>query len=87
MKWANTNKLLREEGFDGIKTGITDYAGPCLSSSYRKVDVNLNIHIIAVILNSKSVDIRWQDTKILCEWALKRFYDIKDANLNVNVNS
>lgn len=33
--WENTNKLLRREGFVGIKTGITITAGPCLASAYR----------------------------------------------------
>jgi len=31
-KWENTNVLLKE-GFDGIKTGITPTAGPCLAAS------------------------------------------------------
>mmetsp|Transcript_11309 Transcript_11309/g.8314 ORF Transcript_11309/g.8314 Transcript_11309/m.8314 type:complete len:81 (+) Transcript_11309:104-346(+) len=30
--WANTNKLL-ECGYDGLKTGITPTAGPCLAAS------------------------------------------------------
>ena len=34
MIWKNTNKLL-DKGFQGIKTGITDAAGPCLASSYK----------------------------------------------------
>lgn len=32
--WKNTNKLL-DKGFIGIKTGITDNAGPCLAAAYR----------------------------------------------------
>lgn len=32
--WKNTNKMLDQKGFLGIKTGITDTAGPCLSSYY-----------------------------------------------------
>jgi D-alanyl-D-alanine carboxypeptidase len=32
--WKNTNRLL-DRGFIGIKTGITDSAGPCLASAYR----------------------------------------------------
>lgn len=35
--WKNTNKLL-DKGFIGIKTGITDTAGPCLASAYKKYD-------------------------------------------------
>jgi D-alanyl-D-alanine carboxypeptidase len=32
--WENTNKLLRRDGFMGLKTGITVTAGPCLASAY-----------------------------------------------------
>lgn len=52
-KWGpyeNTNRLL-EDGFDGIKTGITETAGPCLAASYKD--------IIIVVLNSKSMNERW----------------------------
>lgn len=31
----NTNKLLNEEGFVGLKTGFTSAAGGCLSSLYK----------------------------------------------------
>ena len=33
--WKNTNKLL-DKGYEGIKTGVTDAAGPCLASSFKK---------------------------------------------------
>lgn len=36
MKWENTNKLLERSDCDGIKTGITPSAGPCLCTSFRK---------------------------------------------------
>ena len=45
--YDNTNKLL-EDGFDGIKTGITDTAGPCLAASYKE--------FIVIVLNSKSMN-------------------------------
>ena len=45
--YQNTNKLL-QDGFDGIKTGITDTAGPCLAASYKDY--------IIVVLNSKSMN-------------------------------
>ena len=35
MKWLTTNRLLGKPGWDGIKTGITDSAGPCYASSYK----------------------------------------------------
>jgi len=43
--WKNTNKLLNL-GFSGLKTGITDTAGPCLSSRYSFE----NYDIIVVVL-------------------------------------
>jgi D-alanyl-D-alanine carboxypeptidase (penicillin-binding protein 5/6) len=33
-QWDNTNKLLGVDGFNGVKTGVTDAAGPCLAASY-----------------------------------------------------
>lgn len=45
--WENTNRLL-DDGFEGIKTGITDTAGPCLSAGYKD--------LIVVVLNSKSMN-------------------------------
>jgi D-alanyl-D-alanine carboxypeptidase len=45
--WENTNKLL-DNGFDGIKTGITETAGPCLSACYKDY--------IIIVLNSKSMN-------------------------------
>lgn len=32
QKWENTNKMLWQ-GWDGIKTGVTPNAGPCLAAS------------------------------------------------------
>lgn len=33
--WENTNKLLWKNGYTGLKTGITQTAGPCLAASFR----------------------------------------------------
>ena len=65
-KWGpfeNTNKLL-EDGFDGIKTGITETAGPCLAASYKD--------FIIVVLNSKSMNERWLEVKKLVKWILNK---------------
>jgi D-alanyl-D-alanine carboxypeptidase len=35
MVWQNSNKLLGIEGFKGVKTGITQTAGPCLCILYE----------------------------------------------------
>jgi D-alanyl-D-alanine carboxypeptidase len=45
-KWENTNHLLKETGYTGVKTGITPTAGPCLSASCRKDDY----HVVVVVL-------------------------------------
>jgi D-alanyl-D-alanine carboxypeptidase len=47
VKVENTNKLL-EDGFEGIKTGITETAGPCLAACYKD--------LVVVVLNSKSMN-------------------------------
>lgn len=62
--WTNTNKML-ERGFNGVKTGITPNAGPCLASSIEISGRSL----VIVLLNSKSVSARWIETEILKEWA------------------
>ena len=67
VKWENTNLMLNVEGFNGLKTGITTTAGPCLCSSYSKDGVNL----IIVLLNCKSVEKRWPETEKLLNFAIK----------------
>ena len=54
--WENTNKLL-EDGWSGIKTGITNKAGPCLCSSFDK--------IVIVLLNSRTMEDRWVEARTL----------------------
>ena len=66
--WENTNKLLGY-GFNGVKTGITDGAGPCLCVSVRKQNP-----IIIVILNSRSMDDRWTEARKLTDWVNGRYY-------------
>jgi D-alanyl-D-alanine carboxypeptidase len=34
--WENTNKLLERPECEGIKTGITQSAGPCLACYFKK---------------------------------------------------
>ena len=65
MYWENTNKLLYH-GFNGIKTGNTSEAGPCLASSYS-TDKN---NYILVVLGCKSTDHRWNDTMSMLEWVV-----------------
>lgn len=65
IAWANTNKLLEIEGFDGIKTGRTGGAGSCLVSRGRRGDDQL----LVVVLGSTSADGRFVDSRNLYRWA------------------
>lgn len=66
--WNNTNILLGED-FDGVKTGTTGKAGPCLCVRLKHQE---SPYIITV-LNSQSNDDRWKDTLMLAEW-VKRYF-------------
>lgn len=65
--WENTNQLL-SKGFEGVKTGITNNAGPCLCASIRRQDS----HLIITVLNSKSMNHRWVEVPKLAEWAFQK---------------
>ena len=65
--WYNSNKLLDEVGFHGVKTGQTLTAGSCLAISYKNSFHGRNL--ITVVLGSKSIEYRWKDTRRLTLWA------------------
>lgn len=56
VEWENTNKLLRREGFVGLKTGITVTAGPCLAAAYQFRGKTY----ISVILRAPKVSARFK---------------------------
>lgn len=62
--WENTNVLL-QKGYDGVKTGTTSTAGPCLVSSLTKQGKT----IVCVVLCSSTTDARWSDVTQLTEFA------------------
>ncbi len=62
-----------DRGFSGLKTGITEIAGPCLASYYEKEDVK----IIIVSLNSCSMEDRWTEHEQLLNWALENKFWLK----------
>ena len=68
VEWANTNFLL-DKGFSGLKTGHTPAAGPCLSFSVEKKKKKL----IGVLLNSKSMEIRWSEAIKLWKYAYSQY--------------
>jgi D-alanyl-D-alanine carboxypeptidase (penicillin-binding protein 5/6) len=75
MPWAgkdhdrevfNENKLLWQyEGANGVKTGYTDVAGPCLVSGAKRNGVQL----IAVVLDS---DYMWTDSITLLDYGFSQ---------------
>lgn len=70
--------MLEKKGYDGLKTGITDTAGPCLTTSYRTTRKEGKVHLITVLLNSKSLEHRWTDTKNIVKWTLKSYFPKAD---------
>lgn len=68
VNWENTNLMLQHPGYNGLKTGITEAAGPCLAASYQKEGHFLTI----VILNCKSMEARWNEIHQLVDWAKAR---------------
>jgi serine-type D-Ala-D-Ala carboxypeptidase (penicillin-binding protein 5/6) len=81
FKWTNTNKMLDYDGYNGIKTGVTPAAGPCLASCYEKAD----LHIITILISSRSMEHRWVETKRLVKWAgVKHKLDIAHQNAKEN---
>lgn len=77
-KWYNTHLMLGQRGINGIKTGITPAAGPCLCTSLN----NDGIELIIVIICTKNMDIRWAETWKLANWALQRLKTIEKFSNN-----
>ncbi len=89
MYWQNTNKLLEAPGFFGIKTGVTDTAGPCLCTAFRFQKGNAvtgiaksirsnasDIRLVVVVLNCATMEERWEDCKKINNWALTKHFGI-----------
>ena len=67
--------MLKQPFYNGLKTGITEAAGPCLSASYEKEGNSL----VVILLGSKSMEARWQEVPQLVSWAL---YKLSCAETN-----
>ena len=65
LVWRNTNRLLRTEGYGGVKTGTTGAAGSCLVSHGTRGEKSL----LVVVLGSSSTDARYADSRNLYRWA------------------
>ncbi|TWT29900.1 serine hydrolase [Blastopirellula retiformator] len=62
--WRNTNRLLHQEGYFGVKTGTTGQAGACLVSCCERDGKR----VLMVALGSSSTDSRYADTRNLYRW-------------------
>lgn len=81
--WENTQKLLWNKGVNGIKTGVTTSAGPCLVTSLSKDGYDL----IIVLLCCKSLEARWIETNKLANWSIARMSKMKSFQQQVMQNS
>ena len=79
VTWQNTNRLLWSyAGSEGIKTGTTGQAGPCLAAAAARADMEL----IAVVLGSSN---RWGDAIRLLDYGFNQFTLLKVAEKGVTL--
>ena len=71
--------MLEFDDYVGVKTGITPAAGPCLSACFQKQN---EVPLIVVLLNSRSMEARWNEVPKLVQWALTKLEKIKTSNLH-----
>lgn len=64
--WTNTNKLLDKEGVIGVKTGITNKAGGCLSTCFI---IDRHSEGFVVVLGCSSAQERFNSTLQIMKWA------------------
>lgn len=77
LVWRNTNKLLDKRGYRGIKTGITNKAGGCLSSNFCAKGVNL----VTIVLGSRDQHMRFTDTDAINSWVVQNYKEILNLAL------
>ncbi len=80
MSWQNSNKLLGIDGFYGVKTGITQTAGPCLCILFENQQYNHKL--ITVVLGCQNIDYRFRDARRLTLWADNMIVDTKINHKN-----
>ncbi|HYR24795.1 MAG TPA: D-alanyl-D-alanine carboxypeptidase family protein, partial [Aquabacterium sp.] len=74
IKQGNRNALLyTDPTVDGLKTGHTDEAGFCLTASSKRV----NQRLISVVMGTKSMQERADQTRALFNWGFANFENIK----------
>lgn len=67
---VNTNRLVRfYEGVDGLKTGFTNQAGYCLTTTAKRGDLRL----LSVIMKSPTSDLRSKDTVTMLNYGFNTY--------------
>ncbi len=70
----NRNLLLRRDpSVDGMKTGFTEAAGYCLIASAQREFPNGKRRLLSVILNTKSMEARADESQKLLNWGYQSF--------------
>ncbi|MCA9183037.1 MAG: peptidoglycan-binding protein, partial [Planctomycetales bacterium] len=70
LRWENTNRLLGQAGFSGMKTGTTNAAGACLIAVGKPADGASEV--IVVVLGSASSAARYVDARNLFAWSWRQ---------------
>jgi D-alanyl-D-alanine carboxypeptidase (penicillin-binding protein 5/6) len=79
IKQGNRNALLyTDSSVDGLKTGHTAEAGFCLTASSKRGDMRL----ISVIMGTKSMQARADQTRALFNWGFGSFEDVRPLAAN-----
>ncbi len=67
---VNTNRLVRfYEGVDGLKTGFTDQAGYCITTTAKRSDMRL----LSVVMKAETSDLRSKDTANLLNYGFNTY--------------
>lgn len=71
---VNTNRLLGDyEGIDGLKTGFTQDAGFCLTSTAKRD----NLRLVSVVMKANNKEMRTRDTIKLLDYGFANYKAIK----------
>ena len=82
IKQGNRNALLyTDSSVDGLKTGHTAEAGFCLTASSKRGDMRL----ISVIMGTKSMQARADQTRALFNWGFSSFEDVRPLAANASL--
>ena len=66
---VNTNKLIRKDGIDGLKTGWTNESGYCLTATMEKND----LRFISVVMGYESANNRNQESFELLNYGISNY--------------